>query len=97
MLSAMPRSWIYNLPKQQLEELAAHLCLPTDGALDDIRKRVNDRWSVIEPFLPSTSSAKPIQTIDSNQAALDSGFVQASSLGKVKVKLASELIAVIPP
>jgi hypothetical protein len=67
MLSVMPRSWIYDLPKQGLEELAAHLGLPTDRALDDIHKRVKDRWSAIEPFLPSTSSAKPIQMTDSNQ------------------------------
>ena len=31
----MPLTWIYNLSKQQLEELSGQLGLASDGTLDD--------------------------------------------------------------
>lgn len=43
--------------KQQLEELASQLGLKADGTLDDLRRRVKEKWAAIEPFLPSPSGA----------------------------------------
>jgi hypothetical protein len=42
--------WIYDLSKQQLEELASQLGQSTDGTLDDLRKWVKEKWTAIEPY-----------------------------------------------
>jgi hypothetical protein len=54
----MPLAWIHDLPKQQLEGLASQLGLSTDGTLDDLRKRVKEKWTAVELYLPSQSTAK---------------------------------------
>jgi hypothetical protein len=54
----MPLAWIHDLPKQQLEELAIQLGLPRDGTLDDLRRKVKQKWEAIEPYLPSPTTAK---------------------------------------
>jgi hypothetical protein len=43
----MPLAWIHELSKQNLEELALQLGLSTDGTLDNLRKRVKQKWAVI--------------------------------------------------
>jgi hypothetical protein len=45
----MPLAWIHDLSKQQLEELAGQFGLSIDGTLDDLRKRVKQKWTVIQP------------------------------------------------
>jgi hypothetical protein len=54
----MPLAWIHDLPKQELEGLASQLGLSTDGTLDDLRKRVKEKWTAVELYLPSQSTAK---------------------------------------
>jgi hypothetical protein len=71
MLDTMPLSWIHDLPTQQVEELAGQLGLPTDGTLDDLRKRVKEKWSAIEPYLPSQSTAKSVFTTMSASQSRD--------------------------
>jgi hypothetical protein len=93
----MPLAWIYELSKQQLEELAGQLGLPTDGALDDLRKRVRDKWKNIQPHLPPPGAAKSLQTMKPVQSGLDPAGYQGTPLSKVKVKLVSDLILGIPP
>jgi hypothetical protein len=39
MLVDMPVTWIHDLPRQQLEELASQLGLTVEGTLDELRKR----------------------------------------------------------
>lgn len=48
----MPLGWIHNLPREELEKLAVELAVPTQGNLDDLRKRVKQKWSLLEPYLP---------------------------------------------
>jgi hypothetical protein len=96
MLDTMPLSWIHDLPRQQVEELAVQLGLPMDGTLDDLRKRVKERWSAIEPYLPSQSTAKSAFTTISASQSRDLAMNRGNSWEKLKVKLASELTADIP-
>jgi hypothetical protein len=97
MLRDMPRAWIYDLTKQQLEEPASQLGLSADGALDDLRKRVKDKWTIMKPYLPPISTAKSSQMAKPVQLGVEPVGAQESSLSKVKIKLASDLIVAIPP
>jgi hypothetical protein len=95
-LSTMPLRWIYDLPKQQVEELAGQLGLSTDGSLDDLRKRVKQKWTAIEPYLPSQSTDKSSLTTMPVLQNRDPAENQGGPLNKAKVKLATDLIAGIP-
>jgi hypothetical protein len=86
MLSDMPRAWIYDHTKQQLEELASQLGLSADGALDDLRKRVRDKWTIMEPYLPPISTAKSSQMAKPAQLGVAPAGAKGSSLSKVKIK-----------
>jgi hypothetical protein len=97
MLGNMPQAWIYDLTKQQLEELASQLGLSADGALDNLRKRVRDKWTIIEPYLPPINIAKSSQMAKPVQLGVEPVGAQGNSLSKVKIKLASDLIVTIPP
>jgi hypothetical protein len=55
-----------------------------------------DHWTIMEPYLPSANIAKCTQIANPVQSGIDSLGGQASSLSKVKLKLASELITAIP-
>ena len=92
----MPLTWIYNLSKQQLEDLSGQLGLSSDGTLDDLRKRVKDKWTVIEPYLPPHSTAKFTQATSPMQSVVDSVTNVVTPLNKIKVKIVNELIASIP-
>jgi hypothetical protein len=60
MHSIMPLAWVDELSRQQAEELACQLGLSTDRMLDELRKRIKEKWTAVEPFLPSHSAAKSI-------------------------------------
>jgi hypothetical protein len=47
----IPLAWIHDLFKKQAEEVASQLGLSTDGKLDDLRKRVKEKWTAIEDYL----------------------------------------------
>jgi hypothetical protein len=69
----MPLAWIHDLPKQQLKELATQLGLPKDRTLDDLRRKVKQKWEVIKPYLPSPTAAKSLLVSQLNP--LDWGVV----------------------
>jgi hypothetical protein len=54
----MPLGWIHELSRQQADELAGQLGLSTEGTLEELRKRIKDKWTAVEPFLPSHTTAK---------------------------------------
>jgi hypothetical protein len=72
----MPLAWIHDLSKQKLEELAAQLGLSIDGTLDDLRKRVKQRWAVIQPYLPSPTAAKSSLVSEPNSLILIHRFTR---------------------
>jgi hypothetical protein len=81
----MPLAWIHELSKQQLEGLAGQLNLSTEGTLDDLRKRVKDKWITIEPYLPPHTSAKSLQTSKPIQTTTDPTIRVDTSVNKVKI------------
>jgi hypothetical protein len=93
----MPLAWIHELSKQQLESLAGQLNLSTEGTLDELRKRVREKWTTIEPYLPPYTSAKSFQTMKPIQSVTEPTTHVDTSVNKIKFKLASDLIAAIPP
>ncbi|PNF24643.1 hypothetical protein B7P43_G00738 [Cryptotermes secundus] len=66
----MPSAWIHSLSKQQAKRLAIELGVSMDGILDDLRRRLKEKWSSLEPHLPSQLTAK-------------SNYVQAKMRGRV--------------
>jgi hypothetical protein len=92
----MPLAWIHDLSKLQLEELATQLGLSTDGPLDDLRKRVKEKWATIEPYLPPASTAKPAKLTKPVPSGMDGGVAQGFCVSKIQGKLATDLICNIP-
>ena len=92
----MPLAWIYDLSEQQAEEVASQLGLSTDGTLDDLRRRVKEKWTAIEAYLPSQSTdksplvTKPVPQITESQVR------EGTYLSKTKLKLVTDLIKNIP-
>jgi hypothetical protein len=92
----MPLAWIHDLSKQQAEEVASQLGLSTDGTLDDLRRRVKEKWTAIEAYLPSQSAdksplvTKPVPQITESQVR------EGTYLSKTKLKLVTDLIKNIP-
>jgi hypothetical protein len=93
----MPLAWIHVLSKQQLESLAGQLNLSTEGTLGELWKRVREKWTTIEPYLPPHKSAKPFQTMKPTQSVIDPTTHVDTYVNKSKFKLASDLIAAIQP
>jgi hypothetical protein len=92
----MPLAWINDLPKQQLEGLASVLGLSTDGTLDDLRERIKEKWTAVEPYLPSQSAAKSFLLTTPVDQNMDPSMQQGNCLSNIKIKLATDLISDIP-
>jgi hypothetical protein len=88
-------AWIHDLSKQQVE-LAGQLGLPIDGTLDDLRKRVKQKWAVIQPYLPSPTADKSALASQPNSSYTESSVHASTYLIKVKINLVSELFKNIP-
>jgi hypothetical protein len=92
----MPLAWIHELSKQQLDSSARQLGLPCEGTLDELRKRVREKWTAIETYLPSQPSAKSFQTLNTARSVTNSNNPDTGSVNKIRVKLVTDLIANIP-
>jgi transposase InsO family protein len=92
----MPLAWIHEFSKQQLEDLAGQLGLPIGGTLDDLRKRVKQKWTVIQPYLPSPTADKSALASQPNSSYAESSVHASAYLTKVKINLVSELFKNIP-
>jgi hypothetical protein len=64
--------------------------------VDDLRKRVKEKWSTVELYLPSVSPAKFTPVMNMVQPGMVSAAYEGNRPSKVKVKLASDLILGIP-
>jgi hypothetical protein len=67
-----------------------------DGTLDELRKRVKEKWTNIEPYLPCPSAAKSSVVTKPVQENVEQVVYQGNCLTKVKLKLATDLISGIP-
>lgn len=54
----MPLAWIHNLPREEAEKLAVELGVSGQGTLDDLRKRLKEKWRTLEQYLPPLSTDK---------------------------------------
>jgi hypothetical protein len=70
----MPVAWIYDLSKQQVEELASQLGLSIDGT----------------PYLPSQSAAKSSLVTKPVQKILNPVHYHGNCLSKIKIKLTTD-------
>jgi hypothetical protein len=92
----MPLAWIHDLSKQQAEELASQLGLAIDGTLDDLRKRLKQKWTAIQPYLPAPSAVKLPLVSEPNSISTEFTSHGNGYLSKVKSKLVSDLIQNVP-
>ena len=60
----MPSAWIHSLSKQQAERLAIELGVSVDVILDILRRTLKEKWSSLEPHLPSQLTAKSELSMD---------------------------------
>jgi hypothetical protein len=70
--------------------------LPIDGTLDDLRKRVKQKWTIIQPYLPSPTAAKSSLGSEPDPVSTDSLVRASTYLTKTKINLVSDLIKNIP-
>jgi hypothetical protein len=70
--------------------------LAVDGTLDDLEKRLKQKWTVLQPYLPSPSALKSSLASEPNPLSIDSIGHESTYLGKVKFKLISDLIKNVP-
>jgi hypothetical protein len=97
MLIIMLIAWLHDMPKPQLKELASQLGLKADRTLDDVRRRVKERWTAIEPFLPSPSpAAKSTSETKAESQITDSSGRDSSYASKMKTKLVADVMKNIP-
>jgi hypothetical protein len=92
MLVNMPLAGIHDLSKQQAEELASQLGLSIDGTLDDLRKMLKQKWTIIQPYLPSPMAPNSSLASEPNPLNIDSIGHESTYLSKGKFKLVSDLI-----
>jgi hypothetical protein len=60
----MPLAWIHNLPREEAEKMAVELGVSIQGTLDELRKRLKEKWRAVEHFLPP-------QSTDVSEASMD--------------------------
>ncbi|PNF43668.1 hypothetical protein B7P43_G15204 [Cryptotermes secundus] len=78
----MPSAWIHPLSKQQAERLAIELDVSVDGTLDDLRRKLKEKWNSVEPHLPSQLTAKSELAMDA-AASVGDGTMNAGIPGQV--------------
>jgi hypothetical protein len=98
MLSTMPLGWIRG---EEAEKLAVELGVSVQGTLDDVRKKLKEKWKALEQYLPPQSTDKSVVM----HAA---GFSNDSSRGdevhdhvtysqcKLKGKVVADLVRNVP-
>ncbi|PNF25747.1 hypothetical protein B7P43_G12985 [Cryptotermes secundus] len=93
----MPLAWIHNLPREEAEKLASELCVSVQGTLDELRKRLKEKWRALEVCLPPQITDKFAASTDvAGPSAIKSqaGEVHAqSSYAQSKLRV-SELVSI---
>jgi hypothetical protein len=98
----MQLAWIHSLPKEEAEKLAMELGVPVQGIMDELRKRLKDKWRIVETYLPPQSKDKSevaVHTAGSSNTKVQGGDVHdhGSYLQvKLKGKVATDLVKNIP-
>jgi hypothetical protein len=98
----MPMGWIHNLSREEAEKLAMELSVPVQGTLDELRKRLKEKWKVLETYLPPQSTDK--SEVAMHTAGVSDTKVQCSNVhdhasysqNKLRGKVATDLVKNIP-
>jgi hypothetical protein len=77
--------------------VASLLGLEVDGTLDNLRRRVKETWSVIEPFLPSPSMTDKF-TLGTKPEFQDTDSLTMEGLyvSKIKLNLLPDMVKIVP-
>jgi hypothetical protein len=78
----MPLAWIHSLSRKQAEQLATELGISVEGTLDDVRKRLREKWSSLQQHLPSQMQAKSEPATDA-ETSVGSGVQGVSIPGQL--------------
>jgi hypothetical protein len=85
------------MSKPQLEELASQLGLKADGALDDLRKSVEEKWTDIEYFLPSPNTAAKSTLVTKTEFSVTESLSQDKSYGsRMKINWLVDALKNVP-
>ena len=57
-------TWIHHLPREEAEKLAVELGVSAQGSLDELRKKLKDKWRALEAYLPPHVTDKLVQSLD---------------------------------
>jgi hypothetical protein len=95
-------AWIHNLPKEEAEKLAMELGVPVQGTMDELRKRLKDKWRTVETYLPPQSKDK--SEVAMHTAGISNTKVQGGDVHdhgnylqvNLKGKVATDLVKNIP-
>jgi hypothetical protein len=96
----MPLQWIHDLSREEADNLAAELNVAGQGNLDDLRKRLKEKWKSLETYLPPQNAGKwgkAMHTMGpstSNSASVQ-GQVTNSHF-KLRAKVVADLVKGIP-
>jgi hypothetical protein len=96
----MPLTWIHNLPREEAERLAVELGVTGQGTLDELRKRLKEKWRMVEQFLPPRSTEESVASL--GDAGRQGGpgsdvYAQASyAQCKLRGKVVTDLVRNMP-
>jgi hypothetical protein len=98
----MPLGWIHNLPREEAEKLANELGVSGQGTLDDLRRKVKDKWRAVETYLPTQIADKfgaGVDVAGVSNAKIQNADIHAQiSYSQIKLKssVVTDLVRKIP-
>jgi hypothetical protein len=98
----MPLAWIHNLPKEEVEKLATELGVSVQGTLDELRKRLKEKWKAVATYLPPQVEDK--SEVAMHTAGVSDTKVQGGDVHdhvtvvqiKLKGNVATDLVKTLP-
>jgi hypothetical protein len=93
----MPLGWIHNLPREEAEKLAVELGVSVHGTLDDLRKKLKEKWKALEQYLPPQSTDKSEARSSDTSSRVSEGLDHVNySQCKLKGKVFADLVRNVP-
>ncbi|PNF23275.1 hypothetical protein B7P43_G17179 [Cryptotermes secundus] len=97
----MPLAWIHNLPRDEAEKFASELGVSVQGTLDELQKRLKEKWRALKVCLPPQITDKFAASTDvagPSAIKIQAGDVRAQSCyaqSKLRGNVVSELVTSI--
>ncbi|PNF40121.1 hypothetical protein B7P43_G10002 [Cryptotermes secundus] len=90
----MPLKWIHDLSREEAERLAVELSVPIHCSLEELRKRVKEKWKVLETYLPPQRADKSDVAMHTGESSVQ-GHVTYSQI-KLRAKVVTDLVKGTP-